>query len=62
MTETRRIRFMRRAGDPRSGMIIQPGTVTEFPSVWAERYIAQGIAEPAETEKKPEAKPKAKAK
>lgn len=62
MSETKRVRFVRRAGDPRSGMIIQPGTVTEVPSVWAERYIAQGIAEAVETESKPQGKPQGKPK
>lgn len=45
MADTLNIRFLRRAGDPRSGVIIQPGTVCDFPTAWANRYIAQGIAE-----------------
>ena len=62
MAETKKIRFIARAGDPRNGGgIIQPGTVADFPAVWAERYIAQGIAvEAGEPEPKPAARPKKK--
>jgi hypothetical protein len=56
---TKHIRFIGRAGDPRSGVIIQPGTVTDFPEVWADRYIAQGLAEEIKPD---ETKPKAKKK
>jgi hypothetical protein len=77
MAETKKIRFLQRAGDPRSGVIIQPGTVTDFPATWADRYIAQGIAEEvkdagstakpepaagAADEKKPKPAPKGKKK
>jgi hypothetical protein len=68
MAETKKIRFLSRAGDPRSGVIIQPGTVTDFPAAWADRYIQQGVAELAEdppkvtgtarTEKQPKGKGK----
>jgi hypothetical protein len=64
MGETTKIRFLSRAGDPRSGVIIQPGTVVDFPGVWADRYISQGVAELVEAkqaEPKTE-KPKGKGK
>lgn len=60
--ETKKIRFLTRAGDPRNGAIIQPGTVIDFPAPWADRYIHQNIAELAETPKAKEAPAKKKAK
>ena len=61
MTDTKRIRFISRAGDPRNGVIVQPGTVLDFPATWADRYIAQGVAELAEKAAKPTSEPKAAA-
>lgn len=59
MADTKKIRFLTRAGDPRTGIIIQPGTVTDFPAVWADRYVRQGIAEEVKVKepKKPADKP-----
>lgn len=59
MTDTKRIRFISRAGDPRNGVIVQPGTVLDFPATWADRYITQGVAELVEKAAKPMSEPRA---
>jgi len=57
-----KVRITERVGDPRSGVIIQPGAVVDLPEAWAARYIRQGKAElvtvaakAAKTKKKPDA-------
>lgn len=60
MAELKKVKIIARVGDPRNGVIIQPGTTVDLPEVWADRYIANGSAElvdekpkPTEPEKKP---------
>lgn len=60
MANTRTVRITERVGDPSSGVIIQPGAVVELPETWADRYIAQGKAEPVEAAKPKTEKPKGK--
>ena len=57
--KTKKVRIISRVGDPQRGVIIQPGTVTDLPEVWADRYVSRGAAEFVESEpEKPAAKPK----
>lgn len=60
MAETKKVRILARVGDPRSGVIIQPGALVELPEFWANRYIANGSAEEVKDAGKPadDAKPK----
>lgn len=57
MANTKKVRIMARVGDPRSGVIIQPGAVVDLPEVWADRYIADGSAELVEAKAASEPKP-----
>jgi len=57
MSETKQVRILRRVGNPRGGAILAPGAVAELPSVWADRYIANGAAELLVNEQPAEAKP-----
>jgi hypothetical protein len=57
MANLKKVRIMERVGDPRGGVIIQPGTVVDLPEVWADRYVSQGKAELVED--KPAKEPKA---
>lgn len=60
---TIKVRILKRVGDPKSGVILAPGSLADLPEVWAARYIANGSAAAvADTtpEKPKAAKPKAK--
>lgn len=62
----KKVRILERVGDPKSGVILQPGALVDLPEYWADKYIAQGKAredlpKAAKAEKEPEA-PKAAAK
>ncbi len=58
MAEFKKVRIMRRVGDPRSGVILAPGASVELPEVWADRYIANGSAELIEAKASEPAKTK----
>ena len=74
----KKVRILERVGDPRSGVILQPGALVDLPEYWADRYVSQGKAreevkdagstakpEPAAgaaDEKKPKPAPKGKKK
>lgn len=45
---TKKVRILKRVGDPRSGVILAPGSLAELSDVWADRYIANGSAALAE--------------
>lgn len=62
---TTKVTITERVGDPRSGVILQPGAVVDLPEAWAARYVRQGKAElvtetakAAKTKKKPNAEPR----
>lgn len=42
---TKKVRIIKRVGDPGSGMILAPGATVQLPETWADRYIANGSAE-----------------
>lgn len=41
----KKVRILGRVGDPKGGIILQPGAIADLPEVWAERYVQQGKAE-----------------
>lgn len=50
--ENIKIRFLESRGSPvEGGVIIQKGTVADFPAYWAKRFIADGTAEVVKAEK-----------
>lgn len=59
---TKKVRILKRVGDPRSGVILAPGSLADLSDVWADRYIANGSAELVETKSSEPAPAKAKKK
>ena len=59
MANTKKVKVLERIGNPGDGAILQPGATVDLPESWADRYIAQGKAEPVADKPKAE-KPKAK--
>lgn len=57
----KKVRILKRVGDPGSGVILAPGASVELLEVWADRYIANGSAELIEA-KTAKAEPKAETK
>lgn len=58
----KKVRILKKVGDPGSGMILAPGASVDLPEVWADRYIASGSAELIEAKAAKAAEPAAKAK
>lgn len=62
----KKVRILGRVGDPKGGVILQPGAIADLPEVWADRYVSQGKAEyvdsKVKTEKADDEKPKGKKK
>lgn len=59
---TKKVRILKRVGDPRSGVILAPGSLADLSDVWADRYIANGSAELVATKPSEPAPAKAKKK
>lgn len=59
---TKKVRILKRVGDPRSGVILAPGSLADLSDVWADRYIANGSAALVEKAAKPSEPAPAKAK
>lgn len=64
MADTKKIKTLVRVGNPRTGLIIAAGVTVDLPTVWADRFIAEGKAEEVKGGKaeKTEDKPKGKKK
>jgi hypothetical protein len=59
---TKKVRILKHVGDPRSGVILAPGSLADLPDVWADRYIAKGSAELVKPSEPAPAKAKKKGK